>query len=180
MERTGPKHRSSKLRIAFVFALVTIAAGAVSYGYHLYRLAQDLQINKPQPQVERLAQDLRRFYAETRRFPTNFIEINGRLWHTKPQPDYGSDERRAWTKNYYYFYTKVNDETCAFWALPIGPQRHYASSFFLVLSPEWIRAWKGPATGDEEIARVPSIPAPPVLAELKMQELPASVFSAHK
>jgi hypothetical protein len=55
MENAGPKHRLSKLRIAFVFALVTIAAGAVSYGYHLYRLAQDLQTNKPQPQVERLA-----------------------------------------------------------------------------------------------------------------------------
>jgi hypothetical protein len=55
MENAGPKHRLSKLRIAFVFALVTIAAGAVSYSYHLYRLAQDLQTNKPQPQVERLA-----------------------------------------------------------------------------------------------------------------------------
>ncbi|MGH9840195.1 MAG: hypothetical protein ACREEM_15545, partial [Blastocatellia bacterium] len=139
MESTGPTHRFSKLRIAFVFALVTIDAGAGSYGYHLYRLAQDLQINKPQPQVERLARDLRRFRAETRRFPANFIEINQLLWHTKPQPDYGSDGRRAWTKNYYYFYTKVNDETCAFWALPIGSQRQYASSFFVVLSPDWMR-----------------------------------------
>jgi hypothetical protein len=180
MESTGPKHRFSKLRIAFVFALVTIAAGASSYGYHLYRLAQDLQVNKPQPQVERLVRDLRRFYAETRRFPANFIEINGRLWHTKPQPDYGNDGRRAWTKNYSYFYTKVNDETCAFWALPVGPQRHYAASFFIVLSPDWMRAWKGEAISDEEIANIPTIPSPAALAERKMQETPSRVFSAAK
>jgi len=180
MESNGPRHRFSKLRIAFIFALVTIAAGAVSYGYHLYRLAQDLQVNEPQPQVERLARDLRRFYAETRRFPANFIEINGRLWHTKPQPDYGSDGRRAWTKNYFYFYTKVNDETCAFWALPIGPELHYASSFFVVLSPGWMRAWKGEAMSDEEIAQIPAIPSPAVLEQFKMQEMPSRVFSAAK
>ena len=172
MESTGPKHRFSKLRIAFVFALVTIVAGAGSYGYHLYRLARDLQINKPQPQVERLVKYLRRFHAEAHRFPANFIEINQLVWHTKPQPDYGSDGRRAWTKNYYYFYTKVNDETCAFWALPIGPQRHYAASFFIVLSPEWMRAWKGEAMSDEGIARIPTIPSPHHLAELGLVELP--------
>ena len=180
MESTGPKHRLSKLRIAFVFALVTIVAGAGSYGYHLYRLAQDLQINKPQPQIERLARDLRQFHAETRRFPANFIEINQRLWQTKPEPDYGGDGRRAWTKNYFYFYTKVNDETCAFWALPIGPQRQYASSFFIVLSPAWMRAWKGGAISDEEIAKAPAIPFPATLAEFKMQETPSRVFSAAK
>ncbi len=180
MENTGPKRRLSKLRIAFVFALVTIAAGAGSYGYHLYRLAQDLQVNKPQPQVERLARDLRRFYAETRRFPTNFIEINQLIWHTKPEPDYGSDGRRAWTKNYSYFYTKVNDETCVFWALPVGPQRQYAASFFIVLSPNWMRAWMGRAMSDEEISKVPAIPSPATLAEFKMQEAPSRVFSASK
>ncbi|MGH8598530.1 MAG: hypothetical protein ACREXT_17900 [Gammaproteobacteria bacterium] len=180
MESTGPKHRLSKLRIAFVFALATIAAGAVSYGYHLYRLAQDLQINKPQPQVERLARDLRRYYAETRRFPANFSEINQLLWRTKPEPDYGSDGRRAWTKNYYYFYTKANDETCAFWALPIGSRRQYASSFFVVLSPDWMRAWKGEAMSDEEITVIPVIPSPVVLSELKMREVPAHVFSANR
>ncbi len=180
MESNGPKRHFSKLRIAFVFALVTIAAGVVSYGYHLYRLAQDLQINKPQPQVERLARDLRRYYAETRRFPANFSQINQLIWRTKPEPDYGRDGRRAWTKNYFYFYTKVNDETCAFWALPIGPQRQYAASFFIVLSPDWMRAWRGGAMSDEEISKVPAIPSPATHTEFKMQEMPSRVFGAAK
>ena len=169
-----------KLRIIYFVAAASVIFGLGSYGYHLYSLFRDLQTNKPQPQVERLARDLRRFHAETHRFPTNFIEINQRLWHTKPQPDYGSDGRRAWTKNYFYLYTKVNDETCAFWALPFGPQRQYGSSFFVVVSSDWMRVWKGEAMDDEAITRVPAIPPPAVLAEFKMQEIQASIISTLK
>jgi len=162
------------------FALITIAVGAGGYGYHLYRLARDSQVNKPQPQVERLVKDLRLFQSRTNRFPRNFIEINQLIWRAAPAPDYGTDGRQARTKNYYYYYTKVNDETCAFWALPVGPQRHYAPSFFVVLSPGWMRAWKGRAMSDEEIARIPAIPSPTVLADLKMGETSARVFGANK
>jgi hypothetical protein len=171
MKSPGAKHPSSKLRISFIFTLVTIAAGGASYGYHLYKLAQDLQINKPQPQVERLVKDLRRFHAETSRFPANFIQINQSLWHTKPTPDYGNDGRRATTKNYYYIYTKVNDETCVFWALPFGPKREYASAFFVVVSPIWLRVWKGKAHSDVRIADLPPIPALDALSQLGFQEL---------
>jgi hypothetical protein len=64
--------------------------------------------------------------------------------------------------------------------LPIGPQRHYASSFFVVLSPDWMRVWKGKTMGDEEKAQVPAIPSPAVLAGFKMQEMPPRIFSASK
>lgn len=180
MESSGQTNRFNKLRLSYIFALITVAAGAGGYGYHLYRLARDSQINKPQPQVERLVKDLRLFQSRTSRFPRNFIEVNQLIWRAAPAPDYGSDGRQARAKNYYYYYTKVSDETCAFWALPIGPQRHYATSFFIVLSPRWMRAWKGRAMGDDEIARIPAIPSPAVLADLKMQETPARVFGANK
>jgi hypothetical protein len=180
MESSYPKHRFNKLRPSYIFALITIAAGAGGYGYHLYRLARDSQVNKPQPQVERLVKDFRLFQSRTNRFPKNFIEINQLIWRTAPVPDYGNEGRRARSKNYYYYYTKVSDETCAFWALPVGPQRHYAPSFFVVLAPGWMRSWRGRAMSDEEIARVPAIPSPDSLSELKMQETPARVFGANK
>src|SRR5215831_13314823 len=178
MESPGQKNRFNKLRLSYIFALITVAAGAGGYGYHLYRLARDSQINKPQPQIERLVRDLRVFQSRTSRFPKNFIEINQLIWRTAPALDYGNEGRQARAKNYYYYYTKVSDETCAFWALPVGPQRHYAPSFFVVLSPGWMRAWKGRAMSDEEIAQIPAIPSPTVLAGLKMGEAPARVFSA--
>ena len=180
MESPGQKNRFNKLRLSYIFALITVAAGAGGYGYHLYRLFQDSQINKPQPQVERLAKDLRLFQTQAHRFPMNFIEVNQLIWRATPAPDYGNEGRQAHAKNYYYYYTKVSDEACAFWALPVGPQRHYAPSFFVVLAPGWMRAWKGQAMSDEEIAQIPAIPSPTVLADLKMGETPARVFGANK
>ena len=180
MESSGQKNRFGKLRLSYIFALITITVGVGSYGYHLYKLLQDSRLNKPQPQIERLVKDLRLFQAQAHHYPMNFIEINQLIWRVKPTPDYGNESRQARAKNYYYYYTKVSDGTCVFWALPIGPQRHYAPSFFVVLSPGWMRTWKGRAMNDEEIARVPAIPSPTSLAELKMQELPARVFSANK
>jgi len=54
MEAPGQKNRFGKLRLSYIFALITVAAGAGGYGYHLFRLARDSQINKPQPQVEQI------------------------------------------------------------------------------------------------------------------------------
>src|SRR5262249_36204946 len=169
-----------KLRIIYLFAAVSVIIGIGGYGYHLYSLFRDLQINKPQPQVEKLIRDLRLYHTQIRRFPQNFPEINQLIWRTRPTTDYGKDGRQARTKNYYYFYTKVSDETCAFLALPQGPQRHYGSSFFIVLSLGWMRAWKGAEMSDESIAQIPAVPSPVMLAELKMQELPPRVFAARK
>jgi hypothetical protein len=74
----------------------------------------------------------------------------------------------------------MNDRQCAIWAIPLGPQRHYASSFFVVLSPGWMRSWKGQAMSDEDMARIPAIPSPTILAELKLREMPSLVFSVNR
>lgn len=170
--------RLSKWRLTYIVTLLSVIAGLGSYGWYIYTLVRDAQPHKPQPQIEKLLRDLRAYHTNTKQFPHNFAEINQRFWHTTPPPDYGKDGREARTKNYYYRYTKVNADTCAFWALPTGPQRQYAATFFIVLSPGWARAWKGKACSDEEIAQLPAIPAPWMLVEMNMQELPSRVFKA--
>lgn len=180
MEGVGGKFRISKLRLSFIFAAITVSVGAISYVYHIYKLFQDSQINKPKPQVERLVKDLRRFHAQRKSFPNSFVEINQLIWRTTPKPDYGVAGRQARTKNYYYYYTKVSDDACVFWALPLGPRRDYAASYFVVLSPEWMRSWRGQAMSDKQIAMIPAIPLPAVLVELKMQETPSRIFNASK
>jgi hypothetical protein len=180
MQSIGSRQRFSKLRITYLFVIITAVVGIGSFAYYVYRDYRDARLNLPQPQVERLIKDLRLYAAQTRRLPANFAEINERIWHTTPTPNYGSDNRRARTKNYYYYYTKANDETCAFWALPVGPQRHYAAAFFVVVAPGWLRAWKGKAMSDEQIAALPEVPAPEALAEIGMQEMPARVLTTNK
>ena len=152
MKNAKMKSGLNKLRIACVWLILAAVATCGCYGWYLYTLFQDAQRNMPQPQIERLTRDLRLFHSRTKRFPKNFNEINDLIWHTRPKPDYGADVRQACVKNYRYFYTRVNDQQCAIWALPLGPQRHYASTFFVVLSPDWMRSWKSQAMSDEDVA----------------------------
>lgn len=180
MQATGKQQGLSKLRITYLFVIITAVVGIGSFGYYIYRDYRDARLNLPQSQIERLVKDLRLYQSQTRHLPVTFAEINERIWHTTPAPDYGSDNRRARTKNYYYYYTKVSDETCVFWALPVGPQRRYAASFFVVLSPSWLRAWKGKAMGDEEMAKLTEIPSPDALADIGMHEMPARDLTTNK
>lgn len=165
----------SKLKITWLLLAVAGLLAIGSYGWHVYSLFRDWQSNMPQPQIEKLTKDVRLYYAKTGHFPANFIEINNLIWRTKPAPEYGREGRQARTKYYYYFYTKVTDHTCAIWALPIGPQRHYAQSFFLVISPEWSRIWKGKALDDTAISHLPEVPSPDQLLALGMAEVPSQV-----
>lgn len=171
-----PELKLNKLKATYLMLALCAILAVGSYGWHVYTLFRDWQVNMPQPQLERLTKDLRIYQARTGHFPSTFVEINNLIWHTKPAPDYGDNGRQSRTKNYYYFYTRVNDHTCAIWALPTGPQRHYASSFFLVLSPEWLRSWKGKALDDEAISDLPAIPSSDMLAKMVMQEMPGQVF----
>ena len=173
---TKPQLKFNKLKATYLILALSALLAVGSYGWHVYTLFRDWQINMPQPQIEKLTKDLRLYHAKTGHFPTTFVEVNNLIWLTKPVPDYGSEGRQARTKNYYYFYTRVNDHTCAIWALPIGPQRHYASSFFVVLSPEWLRSWKGRALEDELIGRVLAIPSIDKLTEMGMREMPGQGY----
>jgi hypothetical protein len=120
--------------------------------------------------------DLHLFHSRTKRFPKTFSEINGALWRTQPPPNYGTDGRQARTKNYYYFYTWVNDGQRAIWAIPLGPRRDYAPAFFLVIAPGWARTWRGKALDDSAIHTLPSVPSENELTRLQLTELPIQIL----
>jgi hypothetical protein len=180
MKSAKAKFGMNKLRTTYLSLILAAVVICGSYGWYLYSLFRDAQLNMPQPQTEKLTRDLRLFHSRTKRFPKNFNEINDLIWRTRPKPDYGADGRQARVKNYRYLYTRVNNQRCAIWAIPLGSQRHYASTFFIVLSPDWMRSWKGRAMSYEEMAQIPAIPSPEVLAEIKMQEIPSRVSGVNR
>jgi hypothetical protein len=172
MKERNPASGSVRLKIVSVMLVLAVASSLGAYTYHLYILFRDAQLNIPQPQVERLIRDLRAFHSKTKRFPRNFVEINAEIWHTVPTPSYGSDGRQARTKNYYYFYTMVNDRQFTLWAVPTGPRRDGASTFFLVATADWTRIWQGKALDESAVSSLPSIPSENGLANLHLIESP--------
>ncbi len=170
MKTTASKTGFSKMKATYMLLCLTVIVALGSYGWHLFTIYQAWQRDTPRHHVERLIRDLRRYYAETKRFPANFHEINQRLWHTKPQPDYGANGREARVKNYLYRYTQVESGKCVLWALPMGPQREYGAAFFVVITPEWIRAWKGKALSEEKLQGLPAIAPLNMLADWGLTE----------
>lgn len=180
MKTTQHKAGFSKLKATYALLAFAVIVALGSYGWHLYTLYQAWQRATPQPQVERLIRDLRRFHAETKQFPLNFHELNDRLWHTQPSPEYGTDGKQARVKNYLYQYTQVESHKCVFWALPIGAQREYGAAFYVVITPEWVRGWKGKALTDERLEGLPAIPNGGKLTELGMREMNTPVLNSQK
>jgi hypothetical protein len=93
MTKTGLNF--NKLKFTFLVLAFAATLGIVSYGYHVYSLFRDWQFNMPQPQLEKLARDLLVYHVKEGHFPTTFIEIDNLIWHTKPNPNYGSEGRQA-------------------------------------------------------------------------------------
>ncbi len=172
MKPANAKSRFGKLKIAHSIFALALLASTGGYGWRLYSLFRDAQVNMPQPQIEKLVKDLRLFHSDAKRFPRNFSEINDLIWRTRPTPNYGAEGRQARAKYYYYFYTRVNDGQCAIWAIPLGSRRQDASAFFLVLTSDWLRVWKGEALEEAVIPAIPAIPSTNELANLRMREIP--------
>ena len=72
--------------------------------------------------------------------------------------------------NYYYIYYLIDGGTCTLWAIPINKRREEGSTFFLALSTETARRWKGAPLALDEIKRLPALPEPAQLALLGLTE----------
>jgi len=174
MAETADKKPTLKLPF-IMLAAVAIFGGCV-YGYHIYRLACAEEALAPQPAVAQLVNSLRAYQAQTGHFPKNFPEINERIWRRDPPPAFGQEGSDLLFHHYWYFYTQVNRETCALWALPMGPKRELGRAFYVALTPNWIRVWKGAALSDEQLKLIRRIPTPEILGQLEMKEQRVSRF----
>lgn len=171
MKRNVATSRTSARRLTWMVLAAVACLAAGSYGYHLFRLYQQWQRDTPQPQVERLVRELRRYQQLTGSFPADFHEINAKLWQMRPQPYYGADGREARVRHYEYRYARVAAGECVLWALPIGAQRQTAQAYFVVIAAEWARMWQGAALAEAPLARLPAIPTPRDLQDLQMREV---------
>jgi len=60
--------------------------------------------------------------------------------------------------------------TCTVWAIPSGPKREEGSTHFLVITPDLIRHWKGPALSKIDIDSIAPAPTTNLLITLGMTE----------
>jgi hypothetical protein len=158
------------LRISFILLAVAIVLTVVCYVYSRWAEAQRQQELLPRLAADSMVKGLRQYQRQTGQFPADFAELEQRVWKHTNVPDFGSAKRTLTLANYYYMYSKVDPLTCAVWAIPSGPRREEGSTHFLVIGPEVIRRWKGPALSKADIDKLEPVPTADVLNIMGMTE----------
>jgi hypothetical protein len=119
---------------------------------------------------DQIVKGLRSYHHQVGRFPQSFVELEARVWRHTRTPNFGDDGCSLSMANYYYLYYAVDASACTLWAIPVNKRREEGSTFFLALSPEIARRWKGAPLALDEIEKLPALPNPAQLAPLGLTE----------
>lgn len=164
----------SRLRISFVMVAISLVALVVTYATVTIAAAWRAKEQMPRLAAESLVKSLRAYHQQTGRFPSNFRELEARVWKHKQVPDFGVDGRSLSVANYYYIYYPVDASTCTVWIVPTGPRREEGSTHFLLLTPNGLRRWKGAPLSLDEVKKLPpAVPQYREMAVLGMTEQPS-------
>lgn len=161
----------TRVRISHLFLCFTVVAVIGFYANGLWLAYDDEKKLTPVLALNTVTKVLLAHHKKAGRFPETFADVDEKSWLLKPAPVVGHEGYYSlYFAHYYYLYTAVQPSICNIWALPAGNRREKGSTYFLVLSPDGIRRWKGPALSDDEIKRISPIPTEPELASIGLIE----------
>lgn len=161
------------LRISFIILGVVVVASIVCYVYSRWAAGRAYEALLPRLGADSMVKGLRQYQRQTGQFPANLEELeNRRIWNHNPRPDFGPGKGTLTHGNYYYIYAKVSPLSCAVWAIPSGPRREEGTTHFLVVWPDVIKHWKGPALSKADIEKLESVPSGDVLHVMGLTEQP--------
>jgi hypothetical protein len=164
------KEETTGVRLTYILLGFCVLAVIASHLYGLWTASQEEKAMLPRPAVDQIIKALRSYHHQVGKFPQSFSELESRVWRHRRTPNFGEDGRSLSMANYYYIYYLIDASTCTLWAIPINKRREEGSTFFLALSTETARRWKGAPLALGEIKRLPSVPEPAQLALLGLTE----------
>jgi hypothetical protein len=157
-------------RFSYLILGFSVVAAIGSHFYSLWAVSQQDKAMLPRPAVDQIIKALRAYHQKAGTFPQSFTELETRVWRQSHGRAFGEDGRSLSLANYYYIYSAIDSGACTLWAIPINKRREEGSTFFLALSPEIARRWKGAALAFDEIKHLPGLPEPAQLALLGLTE----------
>lgn len=119
-----------------------------------------------------MTRDLLSFHKKRGGFPKDLKELEGVVWEIKESRSYSDDKRGLTHRNYYYLYTRITHHHFTLWAIPLGRQREEAATWFLLVTPEMRRRWKGSALSPEDVKGLTADPSANELSVLGLIEQP--------
>ena len=104
-----------------------------------------------------MMRDLLRYHDKRGGFPEDLQKLEGVIWERKNRL-FSAENRALHHRNYYYFYTRISPHQLTLWAIPTGSSREDSPTWFLVVSPDNCRRFKGAALPLEQVDRIEANP----------------------
>lgn len=159
-----------KLKASYIILPVLLIVMVISYFYSGWAQSRRFEASLPRDGSDSMIKGLMTFKEGAGRFPLNFLEVEDRIWKHQKRPNFGETGKTLLVYNYHYIYFQKDNFTCTLWALPAGPRRSEASTFFFYITSDAIRKWKGPDLSEDDIKKLNSLPDPSLLAVMGMTE----------
>ncbi len=165
----------NSLKISLVLIPLTILLVVGTYIYSLWASERQRAAELPVEAANVIMRDLLAFHKKRGGFPKDLKEMEGVVWEKKESRSYSNDKRGITRRHYHYLYTPFSHHRFTLWAIPIGRQREEAATWFLVVTPESQRRWKGGALSPEDVKRLSLDPSTNELSVFGLIEQPTSL-----
>lgn len=171
--------QSTKIKLSLIVAVLALLIVVAAYIYSLWSVDRQKQAEMPVESVSMMMRDLLRFHEKRGGFPENLQKLEGVVWERKNRV-FSAENRALNHRNYYYFYTQISPHQFTLWAIPTGKERDDAPTWFLVVSPDICRRFKGAALPLEQIDRIEANPTLKKLGVFGLIEQPTINFSVEQ
>lgn len=166
---------ASRIKLSLIILGIALLIVVAAYIYSLWSVDRKKSMETPVEAASMMMRDLLRFHEKRGGFPADLQKLEGVVWEPKNR-SFSAENRALNHRNYYYFYTQISHHQFTLWAIPTGSQREEAPTWFLVVSPEVCRRFKGAALPLEQIDRIEADPTLKKLGVLGLIEQPTINF----
>jgi hypothetical protein len=166
--------KNTSMKLTFIITPLMVVLVLGSYFYSLWAAEAKRRDELPQDGAAALTRDLLKYHEQTGAFPEDLRRLVGRVWDAKKQREFDPSGKVFRHNNVFYLYAKQNPHLFSLWAVPSGERREEGVSWFISVSPERIRRWKGPAISDNQVDKLIAQPSVQSLALLGLTEQPAT------
>lgn len=148
----------NRLKISIVLTPLVLLLVVGVYIYSLWaaenKKAQDLPVDG----AGMMMRDLLRYHEKRGGFPATLKSLEGIVWEKKPR-EFSIGGRALTHRRYFYFYSRIDHHHFTLWAIPTGKLREEAVTWFLSVTPQAARRWKGGSLPLDQVDQVVTDPA---------------------
>lgn len=159
-----------KISLALLPVVAVVLIG--TYVYSLWAGERQRSAEVPVEAASMMMRDLLAFHAKRGSFPSDLKQLEGVVWEKKAERDFSIDNRALRHRNYLYLYTRVAAHDVTLWAIPTGPSRNEAATWFMNVTPDQCRRWKGAALPLDSVKGIGTSPSTAELGVLGLTEQP--------